>query len=83
MICVRIFVSLEVLSSALSDLKIGSNGGIELVSSLGRFLLQFTNFFVLLQESQVVIELVLQVLGCSNISPTPFLKFPFLPSGNV
>ena len=35
---------LELLPSALSDLKTGSNGGIKFVSSLGSVLLHFTNF---------------------------------------
>ena len=42
MICMRIFVSLELMPLALSDLKIGSTGGIELVDSLDCFLFFFS-----------------------------------------
>ena len=42
MIYVRIVVSLELLPLALSDLKIGSIGWVELVSRIGCFPLYFT-----------------------------------------
>ena len=45
MICGGTTVLLELLlPSTLSDLKIGSNGGIEFVSSLDRLLFYFTKF---------------------------------------
>ena len=59
MIRVRIFVLLELLPLALSDLKIGSNGGVEVVPSLGCFLFHCTKLCAMLQEIRLVIELVL------------------------
>ena len=60
MICRRIFVFLELLPLALLDLKIGSNDGVQLVSSFGCFLFFSPHeTFATLHESLLVIELEL------------------------
>ena len=53
--CGRFFVLLELLPSALSDVKIGSNDGSELVSSFG-FLFLVHEALPMLVGSRLVVE---------------------------
>ena len=83
MICVRIFVSMDLLPLALLDLKIGSNGGIELVSSSSAFWFASRNFFNAAEKSahDRICPAFLWLLKTHR--PHLFVSFPFLPSGNV